>query len=245
MTLAFQQTVDAIEILQSASTPSEICQRLTTFTSQYGLTSMIVGTMPAPNAPPKKQSDHLLASGFPAEWMQRYVARSYVRFDPVIRRIQSDIRPFQWGESAAYIEDNNREIAHQIFGEATEFGLRKGFAVPMITLEGDVAAVSLAGSDIDMPPHAPGMIAMVSTFAIARAIELRSRHVRRDIARLSQREVECLRWTAAGKTQWEISVIISISEFTVETHLKNASRKLAASSRAHAVAEAFRLGLIR
>lgn len=245
MTVAFQQTTDAIEVIRSASSPADICQRLTTFTSQFGLTSMITGTMPAPNSPPKQQSGHLLAAGFPAEWMSRYLTRSYVHFDPVIRRIQSDIRPFEWSQSEIYIDDRNRDMARQIFGEASEFGLRKGFTVPMITLDGDVAAVSLAGEDIDLPPYAPGMIAMVATFAIARAIELRSRVDQSRKARLSPREVECLRWTAVGKTQWEIGVILSVSEFTIETHLKNASRKLSAASRAHAVAEAFRQGLIK
>lgn len=245
MTVAFQQTVDAIDTIRGARSPVEICRRLTTFTARYGLTAMIAGTMPGPNDTPRRQSAHLLASGFPAEWMTRYVSRSYFKLDPVIRRIQSDIQPFEWSQSAAYIDERNRTAADTIFGEAREFGLKAGFAVPMITLEGDVAAVSLAGESVELPPHAPGIIAMVSNFAIARAIELRAREDRRVSANLAPREVECLRWTAEGKTQWEISVILSISEHTVETHLKNAARKLRTATRAHAVAEAFRSGLIR
>ncbi|MCH9809520.1 MAG: LuxR family transcriptional regulator [Alphaproteobacteria bacterium] len=226
MTAVFQQTVDAIETIRSANSPDEICSRLTTFTGQFGLTGMIAGTMPMPNDPPKKQASHLLASGFPEDWMHRYLARSYFRTDPVIRRIQSNIQPFQWTEVEAYVDDTNFVAARQIFGEASEFGLNAGFAVPMITLDGDVAAVSLAGERIDVPPTAPGMIAMVSNFAIARAIELRTANVRRVKAKLAPREIECIRWTAEGKTQWEISVILSVSEYTVETHLKNAARKL-------------------
>ncbi len=61
---------------------------------------------------------------------------------------------------------------------------------------------------------------------------------------LTQRESECLTWTANGKTSWEISVILGVSESTATFHLRNAGVKLKASNRAHAVAKALHLGLI-
>tara|TARA_B100000029_G_C17506137_1_gene934506 strand:+ start:707 stop:964 length:258 start_codon:yes stop_codon:yes gene_type:complete len=62
---------------------------------------------------------------------------------------------------------------------------------------------------------------------------------------LTSREVECLLWTAHGKTAWEISMILKISEATVNCHLKNAMRKLGVHSKAHAVAKTLILGLIQ
>lgn len=61
---------------------------------------------------------------------------------------------------------------------------------------------------------------------------------------LTQREAECLTWTANGKTSWEISVILGVSESTATFHLRNAGVKLKASNRAHAVAKALHAGLI-
>ncbi|MFK8082152.1 MAG: substrate-binding domain-containing protein [Granulosicoccus sp.] len=61
---------------------------------------------------------------------------------------------------------------------------------------------------------------------------------------LTQRETECLTWTARGKTSWEISVILGFSESTATFHLRNAGAKLKASNRANAVAIAIHLGLI-
>ena len=61
---------------------------------------------------------------------------------------------------------------------------------------------------------------------------------------LTTREKECLSWTARGKTSWEISVILSISESTATFHLRNAAIKLKASNRTHAVAKALSSGLI-
>lgn len=61
---------------------------------------------------------------------------------------------------------------------------------------------------------------------------------------LTQREYDCMTWTARGKTAWEISVILGISESTATFHLRNAGIKLKASNRTHAVAKAIQSGLI-
>jgi LuxR family quorum-sensing system transcriptional regulator CciR len=61
---------------------------------------------------------------------------------------------------------------------------------------------------------------------------------------LSDREKACLRWTALGKSSWEIGQILSISENTVIFHIKNAMRKLGVRSRTLAAVKAIQLGLI-
>jgi DNA-binding CsgD family transcriptional regulator len=62
--------------------------------------------------------------------------------------------------------------------------------------------------------------------------------------RLSGREKEVLLWLKHGKSSWEISVILEISESTVNFHVKNAMRKLNSVSRTQAVAVALENGLI-
>ncbi|MFC5584726.1 LuxR C-terminal-related transcriptional regulator [Nitratireductor kimnyeongensis] len=62
--------------------------------------------------------------------------------------------------------------------------------------------------------------------------------------RLTPREKECLQWAAFGKSEWEVSQILGISEHTAEKHLLNAKTKLGASNRVHAVAEAIRCGIL-
>lgn len=53
---------------------------------------------------------------------------------------------------------------------------------------------------------------------------------------LTRREHDALGFVADGKTDWEISVILGVSEATVRFHVDNARRKLGATNRAHAVA---------
>lgn len=66
----------------------------------------------------------------------------------------------------------------------------------------------------------------------------------RDSLPLSDRECECLQLIASGKTSWEIGEILGISHHTVNAHIRNIVRKLAVTSRPHAVAVGFRLGII-
>ena len=62
---------------------------------------------------------------------------------------------------------------------------------------------------------------------------------------LTARECECLQWTANGKTAWEISKILKLSESTVTFHLKNAINKMEVSNRPQAVAKAVAQSRIR
>jgi DNA-binding CsgD family transcriptional regulator len=61
---------------------------------------------------------------------------------------------------------------------------------------------------------------------------------------LSHREVEVLKWTAAGKTAWEVGRILSISDATVNKHLQAAASKWECVSKIQLVANAIRGGLI-
>ena len=61
---------------------------------------------------------------------------------------------------------------------------------------------------------------------------------------LTRREVQCLRWAAAGKTDGEIGIILSLSVSTVRFHLRNAGGKLSTSGRAQAIQAAAGYGFI-
>jgi len=61
---------------------------------------------------------------------------------------------------------------------------------------------------------------------------------------ISDRERECLQWAAQGKTSWEMSQILKVSESTIIYHLRNATKKLDAANRMHAVVKAVKAELI-
>ncbi len=63
-------------------------------------------------------------------------------------------------------------------------------------------------------------------------------------SRLTRRENECLFWCAKGKSYWETSRILGISERTVNHHMSRVRNKLGVLTNAQAVALASRGGLL-
>lgn len=239
----WDETVDFTRRIQLAPTAEAICHELLAHTSQYGLTRLIAGTIPAPGLSPSAQKSNILFAGWSEAWLRRYVARSYAYVDPILRQVVADPgNPFSWDEAKPHPE--REKESRRMMGEAREHGLAAGFAVPMVTLEGDLATISLGGERMELPPSARGLIGLVGIYAIGRAFQLQDG--RKPFHEpLTIREIDCLRWCAEGKTDWEISVILGVSETTIRTHVNSIRMKLRAQNKTHMVAEALRAGLIR
>ncbi len=92
--------------------------------------------------------------------------------------------------------------------------------------------------------EAQGRMLQLAAFCLdARIVELDREEAERAI-RLSARERECLLWLSRGLRNERIAERIGISPPTVELHLANARRKLAADTREQALARAIMLGII-
>jgi len=65
-----------------------------------------------------------------------------------------------------------------------------------------------------------------------------------EVVEFTRREIQCLKWAAAGKTDNEIATIMNVSVPTIRFHLTNASRKLGVSGRSQTIRHATTLGFI-
>ena len=87
-----------------------------------------------------------------------------------------------------------------------------------------------------------------------RAVHAGRRHIPPEIAAelaehmvesaLSARELEVLKWVAAGNSNRAVASMMYLSEDTVKSHMKNISSKLGANDRTHAVMIAVKRGII-
>jgi LuxR family quorum sensing-dependent transcriptional regulator len=239
----FDDTLAYIEKIQRADSEQTICRELLAVTSNFGLTALMAGTVPDPNTPVGRQKEHVMLCDWPVEWLQRYVARNYVDHDPVVVRMKSLQAPFQWRDAAEQTAPDRDAI--RVMGDAGEFKLRDGLAFPLVTLDGTVVMVSLGGEAVELSQGEFNMISLVSIYAVGRAMQLQALQARTiDHVELTRREIECLQWAALGKSEWEMSQILGISEHTSEKHLLSAKAKLGAVNRVQAVAEAIRRGFI-
>ena len=180
-------------------------------------------------------------STFPVDWVQHYVDNRYVYIDPTILMARHSLQPFTWDhidsleilskqQKQINLEARDFGIAHMIsvpiHGRGNEFGLLVGKS-----MESDRAfAKSL--------PHQKHTLHLVG-LGVHTAVQNCLMSDETEIAiQLSQRETECLLWTARGKTAWEIGEILSISERTVNEYIGNAARKLGCHQKTLAVTKA-------
>nr|WP_246623203.1 helix-turn-helix transcriptional regulator [Sphingomonas colocasiae] len=132
---------------------------------------------------------------------------------------------------------------------ASTTGIQAAIIAPAHLPRGMVGAVVWAARDpIDVAAvfdrHAEHLHALALKLVASHAeASGRPRHAAEPTA-LTRREVQCLRWAAAGKTDGEIGIILSLSVSTVRFHLRNAGAKLGATGRAQAIQTAAGLGFV-
>lgn len=92
--------------------------------------------------------------------------------------------------------------------------------------------------------HGEALALLARTFltSYAKATERRAAAV--GAISLSKREVECLRWAAAGKTNDEIAIILGLKRTTIRFHTRRAAAKLDAANRDQALFRAAQLGFL-
>ena len=164
--------------------------------------------------------------------------------DPIIHYCSHHLLPLPWHA----LQGERSRAARTFMSEAGEFGLRGGISTPVHGPHGELGILSFAhdgslrAEDVEHAVPAVHLLAGYLHEAVPRVTGVASE---REGKKLSQREVDCLRWAAEGKTSWEVSRLCNISERTVNFHLANVVRKLNAKSRQHAIAKAVLLGSLR
>lgn len=87
------------------------------------------------------------------------------------------------------------------------------------------------------------MLALYARAFVSSYIRVTDRRRPLDAA-LSKREVECLRWAAAGKTNEEIGMILGLQRTTIRFHIRSAAGKLDAVNRDQTLFKAAQLGFL-
>jgi len=189
--------------------------------------------------PPIRGGTTQLISTYPRPWTDHYLESRYERLDPVIHRALRNPEPFEWGVRLNLGRLSKSQ--QRLFDDAACFGIRCGLTIPIHDGREQMAAVTFAGDDYSLPfrrnieKHLRVLQLMAMCFhAHARCRPMGERLV--GGVRLSPREFECLQWAAAGKSAWDIGVILGIARRTVVFHLENAKKKLGVRSIQQAVA---------
>lgn len=182
---------------------------------------------------------------YPKEWMKIYFKNNYQAIDPVLRTHFSTFRPQIW--SKTYQRDSDIDL--KFLSTAQDFGLSEGLTYGIFEPEDSTGTIiSFSGSSIEPSNQQVTCLKIIVPYihqALIRVSRKKTIFKETGISLpLSAREIEVLKWVKLGKTNWEISAILNISERTAKFHVINIIRKLNASTRGHAVAKALELEII-
>lgn len=181
---------------------------------------------------------------WPADWVELYDNSGWFGIDPLPIEARRRVAPFLLSE----LTEIKFTPAQSAFMKAAlAYGWREGLAVP-----------------IHGPGSLQGLVTMVTrreAFSLTRAdravLEAMSRAVWERCrtaegfgtfdpapAKLSPREIECLQWAAAGKSDSDIATLIGISPATAHFHIEQAKKRLGVRTRVEAVAVGILNGVV-
>ncbi|WKZ33396.1 MAG: LuxR C-terminal-related transcriptional regulator [Thermodesulfobacteriota bacterium] len=177
---------------------------------------------------------------WPDEWAGIYTSEQLCKRDPVFLFNISHQQAYTWSEAMRNFPGKPGE---DVMNKASEFRLKYGLSSG-ISSDGPKGSIfSFAGDRDRFTSHHLMILDILTPHLHQALVRICGSRFKAD-APLSHREREVLKWVREGKTNWEISVILSISERTVKFHIQNIERKLNAVNKAHAIAIALDSGLL-
>ncbi|MTI43475.1 LuxR family quorum sensing-dependent transcriptional regulator [Roseibium hamelinense] len=211
------------------------------FVAAFGFDTYVIAAFTGPGS---LKDPYVLATAWDAAWTEKYLREHYILDDPVIARAARTALPFFYHEALEAPGISDR--AHKIREEARAYSLTDGVFIPVYGPSGFEGCLSLGGDTEHLTASDLKALHIAGVYAYQHFFRLIKNGVDTSDtgAVLTKRETECLKWSAAGKTSTDIADVLGISRHTADWYLKEATRKLGAANRTHAVAIAFRLGLV-
>lgn len=181
---------------------------------------------------------------WPEDVAKVYAEKDIFSKDPLVFAARRRMTAYTWAE--VLDEEPLQPEMRDIFEFIAQYNIHDGFCIPIHGPAGYQGLVSLlAPEKLDLSAREQSILEMVS-----RAIHDRCRTtvgfgmIDTAVPEMSAREIECMKWVAAGKTDWEIGQVLGISKSTAHFHVERVKKKLQKNSRTEAVATLVLHGLI-
>lgn len=212
---------------------------------EFGYEQTLLAILPDPNAPVEPEYA-FLQSNYSSEWLGKYTTEKMHHVDPAFTHCVSKVIPLIWTPDV-FSDKKQKEI----YEEACGYGIRSGVTLPIHGASGELGLVCFVS---DVKPshhfkkqaiHSMSELSCFRDFIFESSLKfIKHSHQCNEDIHITSRELECLKWSAAGKSSWEIGYILNCTEATVNFHFSNIRRKFNTKSRQQALIRAINLGLI-
>ena len=243
--------LDITEQLISAKNNQQILEICQDFTRKMGFDYFLFGLC-NPSFSLNNPNIQIITD-YPEDWMTIYSSKGLIKDDPVVAFCQEHTVPVVWS-NLIKLESYNKPRYLNTMNAAKKYGLKSGVSVPLKSPSGEFGVFSMTYGEVGQEAdekcrNSVAKVQCLANYVLEAMLAISESEKRSKVEdlreKLTQREYECLFWACEGKTAWEISIILKISERTVLFHLSNATTKMGASNRQHAVAKALLLGIIK
>lgn len=227
----------AIADIDAVNLPQDVVGRLVTFATRFGLSRSIMLLLPLSGS--HSIADQIVGAS-PIELASSFSG------DAKLCKLLIESAPrggpdtVTW--SSAQDVAGSDAALDQIMQWSATHGCNVGMVVRAHGSSGMTGVVVFCGAlDAPLDNLAQAYLKLMAVYAFDRACALQRSELREQYG-LTEREFECTKWVAAGKTDWEIGQILSISPKTVNYHVENAKRKMSVQTRVQAVVSALLSG---
>ena len=180
---------------------------------------------------------------FPVGWLEDYQIKKYFQGDVTVRENFRTFKVQHW--DVARLKQYNQTDG--LVSLCVDYGMTGCYShgAKLAVTGKNGSMFSFTGSNIELNKRTEAILEFITPhlhLALSHLYSSKQLEWNRDA--VSQREKEVLNWLKQGKSSWDISVILGISERTVNYHVYNLMEKLGATNRPQTVAIATRLGII-
>jgi DNA-binding CsgD family transcriptional regulator len=188
-----------------------------------------------------KEFNSVINVSYSNDWLYTYGKQEYATVDPVLQSLLSTFKTQIWEQT--YKKTSSPKQC-EFIEEARSYGLTNGITTGLLAQNRRFASFfSFAGGDPRDARRYHGLIEYLIPYLHRVLIANTHTPLHNRVKGLSPRETTVLMWMKQGKTNWEISRILGISERTIRFHVEGIFEKLDVSSRTQAVACAMEQGL--
>lgn len=221
--------VDFVRLVAAATTIVDLAVALDDMTrrmgfSRYALTHHVdILSAPQPT---------IRLHNYPDDWVEYFDRNRLGVSDPIHRASQITSVGFEWRQLAAMIPLTAGD--QRILALARDHGLADGFTVPANVpgeAHGSCSFVGIASAELPDDAFPLAQLAGSFAFEAARRIWQMRSGTLPPRCNVTDRQRDCLLWVARGKTDWEISRILGVSQETVVQHIKQARERYGVQKR--------------
>ncbi|WP_159084593.1 helix-turn-helix transcriptional regulator [Dongshaea marina] len=181
-------------------------------------------------------------------WHQHYLLSEYCDFDQTLQESKTIQTPVHW-DILTQLKNSCRQKEKKIREESYDFGIRRGINIPLHGAEDDFASLTLYELETTQWINSPSLSLSELFISAYHYYSEIKKHLHRSGFKctptlLTERECICLELTRQNKSVDAISVLLNISQRTVNFHLQNANKKLGVKNKYLAVYKATEQGLL-